>query len=711
LSAETGIEPGAGALLGRTELVLDCLPRAIWIADLNASIVAWNRPAECLFGRDAKDVLGRSVFDVIAAATEEGAARLLAGMTSGQEWSGDVEVTRPDGSSTKAYSFIGPLRDDAGRIVGLVSASEDVTKLRKLEQKAAEQSEHLVLALAAGELGTWRWEMTTGAIVWDATLERLFGLEPGTFGGTFEAWVSLLHPDDVERTLEVLERAIVDQEDYEVVHRVIWPDGSVHWLHGRGKLTVDPAGKVTGSIGCTADVTARKQLELEAARRIRDAEVVAARERLQRQRLEFLVALNDAAVGSTDHRALMHDVAAAALPQLGDWCVVCFVPEPGAAPEFEVTHRDPAKVRWAKQLQERFPYDSRATTGIPAVIRTGKLEFLRDLDQKFSDKIVDAAAHIVPREEMRAILDVLQLTSVISVPLRTKRGVVGAMQFVSADSTRPYDHEDVSLAQATAGRVAEALENAWLTEQHRNIASTLQAALLPPRLPHIDGLSVAVQHWAAGAVSDVGGDFYDLFRVDERRWAVAIGDVCGTGSDAAAVAAIARHTMRAAGTHGVDPAVVLDWVNDALHAGNRELFCTAIYSTLEHLSGSTWRYTCTAGGHPLPLLVRRDGSTTTIGRPGTLLGALSTVNATTETIDLEAGDTLVLYTDGVTDVAPPRDLDGDALVRLVTEATAVEGTATDVLLRLGDAIQAVLPIPERNDDVALVVVRVSPTSR
>ncbi len=101
-----------------------------------------------------------------------------------------------------------------------------------------------------------------------------------------------------------------------------------------------------------------------------------------------------------------------------------------------------------------------------------------------------------------------------------------------------------------------------------------------------------------------------------------IGDVCGTGPNAAAVTAIARHTIRAAATHGADHHEVLAWVNDALHAGNRDLFCTAIYSTLEHVDDETWRFISVAGGHPLPIVVSADGSTHTVGRPGTLLGVL-----------------------------------------------------------------------------------------
>ncbi len=234
---------------------------------------------------------------------------------------------------------------------------------------------------------------------------------------------------------------------------------------------------------------------------------------------------------------------------------------------------------------------------------------------------------------------------------------------------------------------------------------------LPPQLPAIDGLSVAVRYWPAGTVNDVGGDFYDVFRVDEGKWAVVIGDVCGTGPDAAAVTVIARHTIRAAATHNASHHEVLDWTNDALHAGGRNRFCTAVYSTLTPTDEASWLFTSIAAGHPLPILVRADGATTTIGEPGTLLGVLPTLSATIGLVRLDIGDTVVLYTDGLTDVRPPHDLDPDRLVRLVSEAASTDGSAEEVAARLGAAVEAVLPVLERDDDLALVVLRVTPDAR
>jgi len=702
-------ESAAMRALGHTRLVLDALPRAIVVADLDGTIVAANAVARRLYGLAAAEPEGRSIKDFFSSASELDVAEVIRLVLAGQTWTGAVPAAQPDGTTEWVYAWVSPLQDEDGEVVGFIGASDDAqSELRVLEQRASDLSAHLVLALAAGELGTWRWVMATGVTEWDSTMERIFGLEPGTFDGTFEHWVSLIHPEDVAETVATLERAVANKSAYEVEHRVIWSDGTVHWLQGRGTVTLDADGNVTGTIGCTSDITPRKRLELEATRRYAQAEDAVRRERLLRERLEFLAEINRVAVAAKDYRQLMRAVTAAAVPDLGDWCTVHFLPEPGGVPEVELAHVDPTKVEWAVAMRQRYPYDPDEARGVPAVIRTGRLEFLREVTPEYVESALEAIdADESTRADVLDLLDKLQLTSVITVPLNTSRRTIGAMQFVSAESERVYDHEDVALAQAAAGRVAEALDNVWLTEQPRLIASKLQAALLPPRLPHVDGLTIAARYWPAGAVSDVGGDFYDAFAIDDHRWALVIGDVCGTGPDAAAVTAIARHTIRAAAKHGADPATVLEWLNDALHAGNRELFATVAYLTLERRSDGTWALTATSAGHPFPLIVRAEGKTAPVGAPGMLVGAVPSITVTPVEATLRRGDTLVLYTDGVTDVSPPHGLDPEALEKLVARASERQTDAEEIAVALGREIEDVLPISERNDDVALVIVHVS----
>jgi PAS domain S-box-containing protein len=130
----------------------------------------------------------------------------------------------------------------------------------------------LALALEAAQLGTWTWDIATGVTAWDVRLEQLHGLAPGGFGGTFEDWLAAMHPDDRPECLARLERAMANPGPYLLLHRTTWPDGSVHWIECRGRVTVADDGAPTGTIGVAIDVTEREQ---------RDANVV---EQLERER-------------------------------------------------------------------------------------------------------------------------------------------------------------------------------------------------------------------------------------------------------------------------------------------------------------------------------------------------------------------------------------------------------------------------------------------
>jgi serine phosphatase RsbU (regulator of sigma subunit) len=241
------------------------------------------------------------------------------------------------------------------------------------------------------------------------------------------------------------------------------------------------------------------------------------------------------------------------------------------------------------------------------------------------------------------------------------------------------------------------------------IATTLQASLLPAKLPEIAGVDIAVRYWATGEGTVVGGDFYDVFEIDDDHWAVVIGDVCGTGPTAAALTGLARHTIRASAWHGADHERVLWNVNYAVLQSGQETFCTALYGTLTR-SAAGYTFRMASGGHPLPIVRRGDGGTETIGEPGTLLGAFADSRSVTTTVELAPGDTLLLYTDGVTDVAPPHDLGTDALSDLFEASCASAAAVGEVADRLGGELSAILPLADRNDDIALLVVKIGDVS-
>jgi PAS domain S-box-containing protein len=681
--------------------VIDALHRAVVVSGHEGEILLWNRAAEGLYGWQEEEVLGRSILDVmVPKGDRELAAGIFAILAAGKSWRGDFNVARRDGLTIRVNSVNQPVLDEQGNLVGIVGVSEDVTEQRQLEQRAEDLSARLSLALEAGGLGTWRSNLRTGETDWDAKVEQLFGLGPGEFDGTYETYVSLLHPEDAPEVLATVEAAVASKSAYVVDHRVVWPDGSVHWLQGKGRAILDDDGEVVGTIGCVADVTEQMIALLEREKLTAAALAAAENERVSRERIEFLGQINDALSTATSRAEVMHNVTRAAVPRLGDWCAIFVLPDADAiVPDIDIAHVDPEMIAYARKLSKRFPYDPSAQTGIPAVIRSGLSEFYPEID----DEIID---HADATDEARDVVHELALRSAIAVPLVKQGRILGAIQFVNVESSRRYTTDDLALAHAAAARIASSLEYIRLNEHQRKIATTLQASLLPAKLPHIGGVDIAVRYWATGEGTVVGGDFYDVFEVDDDHWAVVVGDVCGTGPAAAALTGLARHTIRASAWHGADHGGVLRNVNNAVLRSGHVTFCTAVYGTLARSTGG-FTFRVASGGHPLPIVKRAAGGTETIGEPGTLLGAFADSQSVTASVLLGPGDTMLLYTDGVTDVAPPHDLGTEALCELFGASSAGGSSAGEVADRLGRELSAILPLAERNDDIALLVVKIA----
>jgi serine phosphatase RsbU (regulator of sigma subunit) len=236
------------------------------------------------------------------------------------------------------------------------------------------------------------------------------------------------------------------------------------------------------------------------------------------------------------------------------------------------------------------------------------------------------------------------------------------------------------------------------------IATTLQEALLPPELPVIPGVDVAMRFHAAGEASRVGGDFYDVFAVP-GAWMVLIGDVTGKGPAAAAVTAMARYTMRTAARYEPSPARVLARLNDALCEAQATQLCTAACVRLSPVLGGRVLATVASAGHPPPLLVRASGVVVPTAVSGPLLGAFAQGTWTNETVPVDAGESLVLYTDGVTDALGADERFGDA--RLTELLAAVAGSSADAIAERVDRAVADFQVGDQRDDVALVVLQAS----
>ncbi|MET9630228.1 SpoIIE family protein phosphatase [Lentzea sp. NPDC006480] len=264
------------------------------------------------------------------------------------------------------------------------------------------------------------------------------------------------------------------------------------------------------------------------------------------------------------------------------------------------------------------------------------------------------------------------LTSVV------KTGPGGQAQLIRTTVFDARDRRAYEEELLRASRQAE-LER----DRAQQLARTLQQTLLPPALPEVPGVEVEAYYHPA-SLDQVGGDFYDLFPLTAGTWGFFLGDVSGKGADAAVVTSLTRYTLRSAAIDDPEPAGVLQHLNAVLNHTDPRL-CTVIYGRLRPDStGAT--VTLATGGHPPPVLIRADGTRELVRMPGgQLVGVLPQARFTTTTVHLGPGDTLLLYTDGLTEArigADTRyseeelrdDLSGPATARSVI--TAVTGLLT-----------------------------------
>ena len=264
------------------------------------------------------------------------------------------------------------------------------------------------------------------------------------------------------------------------------------------------------------------------------------------------------------------------------------------------------------------------------------------------------------------------------------------------DATERRRYERELLEQRRRAEESEARATA--------LAMTLQQSFIPPELVTIPGLDLAGGYRPAGDGSEVGGDFYDVFETGRDTWAVVLGDVAGKGAAAATLTALARYTVRADAMRSSSPRDVLTRLHAQFVRFDPDRYCTAIYGVIDRTDGAL-RLTVGAGGHHLPLLARADGSVTTIGQTGTIIGMIDHPRIVDTTVDLVTGDVVVLFTDGVVEARTPEGefFGTDRLVSVV--AANVSSTASTLV----DAVVGAALDHQHGDaadDIAVLAMRV-----
>ncbi|MEA2430799.1 MAG: hypothetical protein QOI19_1272 [Thermoleophilaceae bacterium] len=454
--------------------------------------------------------------------------------------------------------------------------------------------------------------------------------------------------------------------------------GADMWSLIKATTIRDPAGKPLLAVNVIEDVTAQRERE---------------------QQLRFHADTGRILGSSLDWEDTFPQLARMVADSVADWCAIEVLEDDGTVTLAAFAHKEPELQELGEELVRRYPSADRRGQ-LRGALASGRSELRTEL----SDDEVAAAGR--DPGHLMTLLE-LGMRSAVAVPMIARGKVVGAISMVAGDSGRRFRESDQMLAEELAARCGLALDNARLFRERSRIARTLQESLLPPMLPELPGLDLAARFRAAGAGLEVGGDFYDLFETGDSSWAVAIGDVCGKGSEAAAITALARYTVRAAAMRQDGPSQILGLLNEALlRQRTDKRFCTVLYGRLE-MNGDGHQFEFASGGHPLPLVLRADSDGGEVGIPGTLLGIVPDPELNDERVMLGPGDALVLYTDGVTDsaaparilsapelaaaVGPPVGLDADAIAERVMHAalSSAEGEPRDdiaiLVLKVPDA--------------------------
>jgi serine phosphatase RsbU (regulator of sigma subunit) len=398
-----------------------------------------------------------------------------------------------------------------------------------------------------------------------------------------------------------------------------------------------------------------------------------------------------------DQKQRAQHLADLAINGLGDVAMVDMVMADGSIQRMAARGRNTEVADIFVELRADAPIDPHGPHPVAEVIRSGRT---KNLDQ-LSDSEID---RITTRENERETLRNHRFKSCIVLPLGARGSVLGALTLWIMRPAKAFDETARRTAKRLADRAALALDNARLHEQQAHIASVLQHSLLPRSLPEINGFEASSRFLAAGEAYEVGGDFYDVFRSGSGTWTAVIGDVCGKGPEAASLTALARYTVRTASSPDNAPSQVLRTLHDSIASERADLrFCTAALARIQAPANGRGmaQVTVALGGHPLPLILRKNGRVDQVGEPGTLLGVLpSPVLADTDA-NLSVGDSLILYTDGVLDIRDRSSADDpDWLVKEVGKSAGK--SADEIAERLSKAAIE-RHGGEPRDDIAVLV--------
>ncbi|WP_180217839.1 SpoIIE family protein phosphatase [Streptomyces albus] len=732
----------AGPALPDTALpVTDTRVRvAVVQVDRSGSISSWNEDASELFDYPAEQVLGKPLTDFAAWPHTPGTGTGIAEALRLSRWEGSYGMRGSDGRTIPVYASHLRVRDSDGEpsTVCLLVREHERAVLQSpprvhshdntgtagdsQEQSAADPFEVFIGSPAPDDL--------------DGLLQRTVERARDMLEG--DAAYLLLATDD-ETELEVrastglpsarqrFARVPVEtgsgrygsarmpsvHEDLTVV------PGAVPLLDGTGMRSVVTVplkveGRLTGSLGVATEAPGRytneEALRLQfAADRIALA-VERARltelERLRRGSLSFLVEASDLLAGTLDRDQTLALMAQMTVPTLATWCAVYTVADHGSDPQLSyVLHEDEDRIDNLKALLAKVdPPEPVPTPGARVWTAPSEAAHSAALRTSLRNVVLNGEDHHLSPGTTLATAAAVGGETVV-LPLVARNRVIGMLTLGKPTDER-FRQEILELAEDLSRRAALALDNARLYSERTAISQSLQRSLLPPGLPEIEGgIEREVIYRAAGEGNEVGGDFYDLFEITDGTYGFAIGDVCGTGPEAAAVTGLARHALRLLAREGLSGPAVLERLNTAiLDEGARSRFLTLLYGEMrpQEDGGAELKVVC--AGHPLPLRLRQDGTVEPAADPQPLLGVMEDLELYEQTVTLDPGDVLLCVTDGVTERREgTRMLGDDGLADVLATCTGLNaGAVAARIMRAVERFASDAP----SDDMAILAMRI-----
>ncbi|MGW7242666.1 SpoIIE family protein phosphatase [Streptomyces sp. NPDC054804] len=677
---------GDGYGLGGTRPtgLLDVLSVAAVALDSQGRIVFWTPQAEELFGYTAEEALRKNAARLLIHPEHLKAAvnMFMEVMETGRSWAGAFPVRRKDGGSRLMEFRTMRLLDDLGDVYALGIVA-DHAMLQRVETDLA-LCERLI---NQSPIGLALLDPDLRYLLVNPALERIDGVPAEEhIGRHLRETLPLPDIDSVESALrQVLTTGTPLLDQYHVGRPPTDPEHEHAWSLSFYRLE-DPGGRVLGAATSVVDVTERHRAAAEADR---------ARRRLA------LIADASARVGtSLEVERTAHELAEIATPVLADVVAVDVLDSALALRRSRRPENGPELFR-ALALEAAHP-----TVALRAADPPG------DLAAYDGDRLVTLCVHtarpvLVPHvgphdlpriardSEAGELLAQAGVHSYLAVPLIAHGEVLGALDLKRTSNPLPFDEDDVVLATELAGRAAVAIDNARWFQSVRNTALTLQRSLLPDHPPHHTGLELASRYQPAQATSEVGGDWYDVIPLSEDRTALVVGDVMGNGIDAAATMGRLRTATCAYAELELPPAAVLQHL-DKITCDLEHYIVTCLYAVYDP---HTRRCEIANAGHMPPALVHSGGAPALLELPSAAPLGVGGIPFETSTVDLAAGDLLVLYTDGLVETRrhPIDDRLGVLLGFLDEPERPLEETC-DLLLHG-------LRHPDDHDDVALLVAR------